>query len=121
MLEMFSTNSRTGCFFILILSPSLHFFSVRLLENHTESFSHEVACVNIKSNYFPFLQFLSGIKTLSVFPLTCRKKSGSVGRQIFLLFLYFFFFFFFFFFLLKTSKIHNMQLYSSEILENDRY
>ena len=39
--------------------------------------------------------------------------SGSVGWQIFLLFLYFF--------LLKTSKIHNMQLYSSEILENDIY
>ena len=113
MLEMFSTNSRTGCFFILILSPSLHFFSVRLLENHRESFSHEVACVNIKSKYFPFLQFLSGVKTLSVFPITCRKQLGSVGRQIFYCFSFFFFF-------LKTSKIHNMQLYSSEILENDR-
>ena len=42
-----------------------------------------------------------------------KKKSGSVGRQIFL--------FFSNLYLLKTSKIDNMQHNSYQILENDRH
>ena len=65
--------------FILIFSPCLHFFSVRLLENHRESFSHEAACVNIKNNYFSLSSVFIRRKNMICVSANMLKKI-RVGR-----------------------------------------